>query len=253
MTIIQQQVDILDWSLRDDWRPTAEQAKILQQEIDPDWVEVKYPNIPYLPGAWYRKVFDEAFGIGAWSLIEAGQPHKAADGYYQGFVFKVGRVPIKKVAGWMATPGGNSVLSPGVALEGMRTNAIMRTAKDLGVARNLWLPAWCRRWLAANCDVVGTVGKGTKVYARKDDEAGHDALAFALDERALAEQAAASDPGNEAHIAEIVNRPRKKSADMHARNAAKRMQLQSDIDDHAAEILDEAPTQGLGGDWGEEN
>lgn len=230
--IIHQQIALLDWSLRDDWRPTAEQQAILWQEIDPDWVEVKYPNVPYLPGAWYRKVFDEAFGLGAWSLIEAGSPHKAADGYYQGFVFKIGKVPIKKVAGWMATPGGNSQLSPGIALEGMRTNAIMRTAKDLGVARNLWLPAWCRRWLAEYCEVVGTIGKGTKVYARKDDEAGHDALAFALDERALAEQAAADGLGAEAHLAEIVGQPRKMSADMHARNAAKKMQMATDLEDN---------------------
>lgn len=250
--VIQQQVSLLDWRLRDEWRPTEEQAKVLQQEIDPDWVEVKYPNVPYLPGAWYRKVFDEAFGIGAWSLIEAGQPHKAADGYYQAFVFKVGPVPIKKVAGWMSTPGGNAVLTPGIALEGMRTNAIMRVAKDLGVARNLWLPAWCRRWLREYCEVVGTVGKGTKVYARKDDEAGHDALAFALDERALAEQAAADGIGAEAHLAEIVGQPRKKSADMHARNAAKKMQMMADLDDNlrSQNVMDDIEAEHDG--WEEE-
>ena len=112
------------------------------------------------------------------------------------------------------------------------TNAIMRCAKDLGVARNLWLPAWCRRWLVTYCEIIGTVGKSTKVWARKDDEAGHDALAFAIDERAAADRAAADTENADAHLDAIATGGKKKSADMHARNAAKKMQMATDLEDN---------------------
>lgn len=176
--------------------------------------------MPYLPGAWYRKVFDEAFGIGQWSLIEAGQPHKSADGYYQGFVFKHGRVPIKKVAGYMAQQGNNAALTPGIALEGMRTNAIMRVAKDLGVARELWWPAWARKWLKEYCVEVGRTKSGIPVMARKDDSAGYDALSYELDSVAQATAENEYGEGVNTHFEGIrEERPTRRRTSQAARDA----------------------------------
>ena len=205
---------------------------MLSQPIDPDWVEVRYPDVPYLPGAWYRKVLDEAFGIGGWSLMEASRSHREPDGYVQMYVLKVGKVPIKKVAGYMRTPGDNEQLSPGIAMEGMRTNAIMRVCKDLGVARELWLPAWCRRWLAEHCAVVKTLQNGRKIYARKDDPDGYDAATIAADFRAMAEERASYGDDAIDHLDAIRADRRVKSADQHARNAAKKMQMMADLEDH---------------------
>lgn len=177
--------------MRDTWRPTPEQAAVLSRPVDPEWVEVRYPDVPYLPAAYYRKIFDEAFGIGGWQLVEAGPPHRIQDGYYQAFVFKIGAVPIVKKIGAMVVKGQNEVMTPGNALEAVRSNAEMRVAKELGVARELWWPAWTRKWKKEYCKEVSRTNRGTPILARKDDEAGFDALAYALEAKAeLAREAA---------------------------------------------------------------
>jgi len=160
--------------------------------------------VPYLPAAYYRKVFDNAFGIAGWSLIEAGKPQKIADGYYQAFVFKVGSVPIMKKVGAMTVKGGNEVMTPGNALEAMRSNCEMRVAKELGVARELWWPQWCRKWLRENCVEVDRTKKGIPIMARKDDEAGFDALATLAEKVREVEEMDEYGPETLAHMREIA-------------------------------------------------
>ena len=166
-------------------------------------------------------VFDEAFGLGGWQLIEAGQPHKIQDGYYQAFVFKVGSVPIMKKVGAMVVKGGNEVMTPGNALEAMRSNAEMRVAKELGVARELWWPAWTRKWCREHCVEVDRTKKGIPILARKDDEAGFDALRTAIDDARLREEADLYGGENLRHLDEIRRPTRARERPLSAETIAK--------------------------------
>jgi Mitochondrial genome maintenance MGM101 len=208
MTVIKQQVANLNWSLRDSWQPTEAQAAILRQPVDPDWVEVRYPNVPYLPAAYYRKVFDDAFGIGGWQLMETGTPNKIDDGYYQSFVFKVGVVPIMKKVGAYVVRGQNEVATPANAIEACRSNAEMRIAKELGVARELWWPSWVRKWLKEYCVEVDRTKRGIPILARKDDDTGYDALKTAIDQRRV--QDMLDEYGSDVHSHwEEITKPRR--------------------------------------------
>lgn len=231
LTVIRDQLRGLDWKLRDAWRPTPEQAEVLSRPVDPDWVEVRYPNVCYLPAAYYRKVLDEAFGLGGWQLVEAGQPHKIADGYYQAFVFKVDRVPIMKKIGAYVVKGENQVMTPGNALEAVRSNAEMRVAKELGVARELWWPAWCRKWCKEYCVEVDRTKRGIPILARRDDEAGYDALRTMIDQASALERDAAPDAEYNAHWEAIRDKRRANQRPLSAETIANLAEQTADLDD----------------------
>lgn len=60
------------------------------------------------------------------------------------------------------------------AIEGCKSNALMRCCKDLGVASELWDPRYIRKFMAANARELFVehqlTKKRKKIYIRKDDE-----------------------------------------------------------------------------------
>ena len=52
---------------------TAEQAAILQQDINAEDIEIKPDGIIYLPEIKYRRILNRAFGPGGWGLVPRGE------------------------------------------------------------------------------------------------------------------------------------------------------------------------------------
>jgi len=162
----------LNWEVSGSARFNREQEAILRQPVDPDWVEIKYPDIPYLPVAYYRKVLNDAFGPGGWAIIEIGKPTKTSDIYFLPCVLVVEGKPIAKAVGECELKGGNRKLTDGDAVEACRSNAITRCCKSLGIAEEMHWPAWIRKFKREHCREVGVDKWGNMVIARLDDEAG---------------------------------------------------------------------------------
>jgi hypothetical protein len=59
------------------------------------------------------------------------------------------------------------------AVEGCKSNAMMRCCKDLGVASELWDPRFCRNFMAQHAKEVFVENQLTrkrrKIWMRKDD------------------------------------------------------------------------------------
>jgi len=123
----------------------AEAAAVLAAPVDEREVEIRSDGIVYLPGVAYRRILTRAFGAGAWALLPRG-PSRERDGLviYHGALFVLGRF-VSEAVGECQTRGGMSYAS---SLEGARTDALTRCCKDLGVATELWDPAWREQWLA---------------------------------------------------------------------------------------------------------
>ncbi|KAL8663369.1 MAG: hypothetical protein Q9202_003888 [Teloschistes flavicans] len=150
---------------------SKEAAEALLAPIDFDDIEVKPDGIVYLPEIKYRRILNKAFGPGAWGLAPRGETivtTKAVTREYA--LVALGRLV-------SVARGEQDYFSPeGIptAVEGCKSNALMRCCKDLGVASELWDPRWIRKFVAAHAKEVWvehqTTQKRRKIWMRKDDQ-----------------------------------------------------------------------------------
>lgn len=118
---------------------------VLAAPVRGDEVEIRTDGIVYLPGVAYRRILTRAFGAGAWALLPRGPARTMGElVVYHGALYILGRF-VSEAVGECQTRGGMSYAS---SLEGARTDCLTRCCKDLGVAAELWDPAWREAWKA---------------------------------------------------------------------------------------------------------
>lgn len=110
-------------------------ADILLAPIANEDIEIKPDGLIYLPEIKYRRILNRAFGPGGWglaprteSLISAKQITREYGLICHGRLVSVAR-------GEQQYFGDDKVTT---ALEGCKSNALMRCCKDLGIASELW-------------------------------------------------------------------------------------------------------------------
>lgn len=125
---------------------------ILLAPINSEDIEIKPDGLLYLPEIKYRRILNRAFGPGGWglaprteSLITPKQISREYALICQGRLVSVAR-------GEQDYFGGDEKIT--TALEGCKSNALMRCCKDLGVASELWDPTFIRKWKKSHCDEV---------------------------------------------------------------------------------------------------
>lgn len=119
---------------------TKKQIDALRRPVG--WSEIEWkaavkdgpPVIPYMSHNGYRDRLDAAFGLGGWGMVPVGQPKANGDFVYVPFAMVIGGVP--RLYAW----GEQQIhrMTYGDALEGCKSNAILRCGKELGIARELW-------------------------------------------------------------------------------------------------------------------
>lgn len=123
---------------------SPEAAALLAAPVVETEVEVRSDGIVYLPGVAYRRILTRAFGAGAWALLPRGPARTMGDlVVYHGALYILGRF-VSEAMGECETRQGMSYAS---SLEGARTDCLTRCCKDLGIATELWDPAWRDGWL----------------------------------------------------------------------------------------------------------
>ncbi|KAH9482298.1 Mitochondrial genome maintenance protein [Psilocybe cubensis] len=146
-----------------------EAAKILQAPLDPMDIEMKPDGLIYLPEIKYRRILNQAFGPGGWGLAPRSETNvgpKIVSREY-GLVCLGRLVAIARGEQEYFDPSGVST-----ALEGCKSNALMRCCKDLGIASELWDPRFIREFKAKFCVEVFAehlpTKKKKKLWRRKD-------------------------------------------------------------------------------------
>lgn len=136
-------------------------VKVLNEPVRTDDIEIKPDGNAYLPESKYRKTLDRAFGVGGWALIPRS-PHSI-----QGTVLSReyallchGRF-VSQARGHATVMSGSAsfLSSSAAASESLRSNALMRCCKDLGIARELWdgnfVAAWRNAFAQRRLDPSG--------------------------------------------------------------------------------------------------
>jgi hypothetical protein len=106
-----------------------------------DWKPAKTdgpPEIPYLSHNGYRDRLDAAFGLGGWGMVPTVAPKEKDGIVYCQYALVVGGTPRFFAWGEQAYHVNNKQMTYGDAIEGTKSNAIVRCGKELGIGRDLW-------------------------------------------------------------------------------------------------------------------
>lgn len=120
------------------------QIAALRRPVDDrevEWKPLKRdgpPAIPYLSHNGYRDRLDAAFGLGGWGMVPVGMPKEKDGVVYVPYALVIEGVPRVYAWGEQAYHENNGQMSYGDALEGAKSNAILRCGKELGIAREMW-------------------------------------------------------------------------------------------------------------------
>ncbi|KAF9364302.1 hypothetical protein BGX34_001961 [Mortierella sp. NVP85] len=143
-----------------------EVAELLMKPLDPDDIEIKPDGIVYLPEIKYRRILNKAFGWGLAPRSEHSVSPKTISREYA--LICRGRF-VSTARGEQDYFDPNQLAT---ATEGCKSNALMRCCKDLGIASELWDPAFIRKFKKQYCDelwVEHAVSKiKKKIWKRKD-------------------------------------------------------------------------------------
>lgn len=186
---------------------------ILRQPVDPNLVEIRWDGAVYMPGAWYRKILNDAFGPGGWRVLPLGNPYPdGKDWGMHAALIAEGRV----VA---VTFGEHSVnqrlkqVTRGVIYESLCTDAITKCCKTLGVAEELWFPSWTRKFIHEHGEQVWDAQSERRVWRRKDDNNSYHIGKPGYDHQSEYRKPQRVEDENNAHIAEISRKGTRALAD----------------------------------------
>lgn len=124
---------------------THQQFRTLMEPLSEDDIEVKPDGIIYLPEIKYRRRLNEAFGPMGWGLIPRSEATLANGVATREYALVVGGRFVAQAQGentYFNTEGMPA------AVEGCKSNALMRCCKDLGIASELWDPNFIRSFRA---------------------------------------------------------------------------------------------------------
>ncbi len=128
-------------------------------------VEITPDGLIYLPEIKYRRILNRAFGPGGWGIVPRTKTlvtqRKVTREY--GLIC-LGRL-VSVSRGEMDYFSAEGVTT---AMEGCKSNALMRCCKDLGIASELWDPSFIREFKAKHCDTKYFEKKKRFAWKRKD-------------------------------------------------------------------------------------
>ncbi|KAL5094777.1 hypothetical protein Trisim1_005508 [Trichoderma cf. simile WF8] len=128
-------------------RPVTEkQFKALMQPVDEKDIEVKPDGVIYLPEIKYRRRLNEVFGPMGWGLIPKGEAVVGDSIVTREYALIVDGRFVSQAQGENSYFSAEQLPS---AVEGCKSNALMRCCKDLGIASELWDPHFVR-WFKKN-------------------------------------------------------------------------------------------------------
>ncbi|KAM0277621.1 hypothetical protein ACHAQH_005649 [Verticillium albo-atrum] len=138
-------IPTIDWSTSYHGLSTAafppEVATHLTTPISPADIEVKPDGIIYLPEIKYRRILNAALGPAGWGLVPRGPPVVSDRTVTREYALVAQGRFIAQAQGENQFFSAEALPA---AVEGCKSNALMRCCKDIGVASELWDPVFIR-------------------------------------------------------------------------------------------------------------
>ena len=117
---------------------TEEQAKILMTPCDITELDILPTGEVYLSHVGYRRRLNQVFRPGGWSLVPLDKPAMVGNTLMQPWALYVNGCFISSTYGEADYQKTNARQSYATAAESLKSNALMRCCKDLGIASECW-------------------------------------------------------------------------------------------------------------------
>jgi len=139
------------------------QRAVLQKPLTVEEIEIRPDGLIYLPWVEYQTRLDKAFGT-AWSMVPNGMPRydQSTSQIIWGFYLVVEGLLVDFAIGGQEyrTSGGLNYTD---AIEGCKSNALMRLCKRLSIGLDMWRPSFVRNWKEQYAESYqGTDWRGSK-------------------------------------------------------------------------------------------
>lgn len=150
-------------------KPVADdQAAVLLAEIDPDDLDILPTGEVYLTQAKYRQRLNKAFKPGGWAMRPLGSPYIKDGLAMQEWALYANGQFLAYAVGGAEYRESNQRMNWSDVLETLKSNALMRLCKDLGVASECWNKRFAETFKAQYCVKVFVEGQNRPQWRRYD-------------------------------------------------------------------------------------
>jgi len=150
---------------------TAQQTAVVLCEANPDELDILPTGEVYPPQVNVRLRLIEAFGPAGWGMRPLSKPHITENVVVQEWALYINGNFVSYTIGGAEYQSGNKRLNWSDALESLKSNALVRLCKDLGMFHECWdkhwVDEWKRKYTVNVWCKVKTWEKGVEVFKNK--------------------------------------------------------------------------------------
>lgn len=148
---------------------TEEQAKVLMAPCELSDLDILPTGEVYLSQIGYRRRLNGVFRPGGWALVPLDKPALVGKTLMQPWALYVNGAFVSSTYGEADYQKDNPRMSYATAAEALKSNALMRCCKDLGIASECWDRRFTEKFKKEHC--INAQGK----WKRKDIQDGEQA------------------------------------------------------------------------------
>ena len=145
---------------------------ILMAPIDESMVCIRPDGIVYLPWAFFADRLRKAFSL-SWALVAGDKPVLEGNQVIWLHHLRIRGCYVASAYGQCNYHANNRGMSYGDSIEGAKSDALTRCCKPLGIAAELWDPAFIREWKKRWAESGGG-GYGGKWRKKRAEDVGWD-------------------------------------------------------------------------------
>lgn len=150
---------------------TDEENTKISAIFSDDLIEIRPDGHIYLPQSYYRNRLNESVGIGQWGLIPKGSHQEINGGktklFFNG-VLVIRGCFVAEAVGEAELHSTNENQSIATVWESAKSDCITRCCKDLSIAKQIYEPAFVRRWQKEYAVQVWVEDKNKPQWRRTD-------------------------------------------------------------------------------------
>lgn len=154
---------------------SQEQAEKLMAQLPDEAHDILPTGEVYVSQVHYRRLLNTVFGPGGWALVPRGLFARQGNTITREYalVGPGGRF-ISEAIGEADYQPTNDRMSYATACEAVKSNALTRCCKDLGIASECWDKRFCEDFKARHCTAVWRQEQNRPQWRRKDAQPWHD-------------------------------------------------------------------------------
>jgi len=145
---------------------TDEEKSKLYAPVNQKDVEIRPDGLVYLPWMEYLMRLKSVFGM-EWAMIPHGQPKLEDNRIYWGFYLIIRGHLAGYSIGEQEYQASNRTMSYGDAIEGAKSNALMRLCKGIGISLELWKPSFVKEWKSKHAESYHDTRRNRTLWRKK--------------------------------------------------------------------------------------